>query len=461
MDEFMSFWNSLPKHFDAKTQEGKLKELNLLKVEYEKTKEKKTEAKYLALRGELIERNLRMCADFAFKYCKTYWNDGEIDDIFSECVYAMERALDDYDVSRGGSFVTVCYKYMQTHLMNLTIKRETDAVNLTTESDLNGDSENEENSVFYSVYDDVESHIAEDFASQEVVKDICRFINSIPNENDREMLKMATGIMCDRKYSTIEIGKAFNMSQSHASRLIIKVKNDLFNYLKEAYPELAYGLADGARIVQSKEFSTNEERDEYIINSYYGLNGCEKKNPTQIARELGVSEGGIQARIKKLEELIKGKGIELQKDESSTRDGWKFSEELRNGVINDHYGLNGKPMLSTSEILSKYGITEKNRTGIIRNYLARKCTSEERKQLSAKRRNFEKFKNLDRDAYIYFSIYGLNGHEKKSQTQLSKEFAVHRSTVNDRMTRFEEYLNTLSDEERAKVLNSEEQSSSM
>ena len=407
------------------------------------------------------ERNLRMCADFAFKYCKTYWNHGEIGDIFGECVYAMEKALDNFDPSRGVSFVTVCYKYMQTHLMNLTIKRETDAVNLTTDSDLNRDTENEENSVFYSVYDDVESHIAEDFASQEVVKDICRFINSIPNENDREMLKMATGIMCDRKYSTIEIGKAFNMSQSYVSRRIIKVKNDLFKYLKEAYPELAYGLADGARILQSKEFSTNEEIDEYITNSYYGLNGSEKKKPSLIARELGVSESGIRSRLKKLEELIKGKGVEVQKDETSARGGWKYTEDLRNGVIDDCYGLNGKEMIPLSEILSKYGITKRNKDDIIHTYFAKECTSEEREQLIAKRKNFEKFKNLDKDVYIYFSIYGLNGHEKKSQTQLSKEFGVAVQAINQRKKKFEEYLNSLSDEERAKVLNSEEQSSSM
>lgn len=64
MDEFMSFWNSLPKNFDAKTQEGKLKELNLLKVEYEKTKEKKTEAKYLALRGEARRKKFKNVCRF-------------------------------------------------------------------------------------------------------------------------------------------------------------------------------------------------------------------------------------------------------------------------------------------------------------------------------------------------------------------------------------------------------------
>ena len=190
MDEFMRLWKTLPESFDSGTQNRKLEELALLKAEYEKTKEKKVEMKYLALRGEFIERNLRMCADYAFKYCEKYWDIGEVSDVFGECVYAMERALDAYDVSRGLSFATICYKYMQTHLMNLTTKRETDAVNITTDSDLNRDNENEENSMFYSVYDDVESHIAEDFASQEVVKDICRFINSIKNENDRKMLKV-------------------------------------------------------------------------------------------------------------------------------------------------------------------------------------------------------------------------------------------------------------------------------
>ena len=42
----------------------------------------------------------------------------------------------------------------------------------------------------------------------------------------------------------------------------------------------------------------------YEYNSYYGLNGCEKKSQYLLSKELGVSVGTISNRIKKYQEYL-------------------------------------------------------------------------------------------------------------------------------------------------------------
>lgn len=450
MENFIKFANTLPKHLNAETQQNKLTELAELKAKYEETKTKESESAYYTLRNELIERNLRLCSDFAIKHHDSYGSFVEVSDIFGECVCAMEKALDDFDINRGLSFTTVCYKYMQTHMLNLMKKRDKDASSRTVEATPNEDNEKDDNDILQFLFDENESHIAEDLAREDVLKDIYRFLNNIENDTLRKMFLLSTGLGATRKYSTVEISKKFNFSQSYVSRKVMKIKQDLLDYLQGRYPELVVGIGGAdSNVAQRVKCESVEKRDEYIFNSYYGLNGHARKGSVRLSRELGIACHKVEAIIKKLEKTM-GKDIAIKNDKIAAR-GKKYNDELSTAVIEDYFGLNGKTMLSANEILVKHKLTKLNSIRLITSkYLKENCSAEQRELLLEKRKNLKK--TMDKSVYIYFSIHGLNGHEKKSQTRLAQELNMPRQTIQYRANSYEKYLNNLSEEERIKIL---------
>ena len=428
-----------------------------LKQEFERTKEPRDEAKYLALRGEIIEHNLKMCLDYAYRHCRKIGNRDNIEDIFGECVVALEMAVDNFDVSRGLVFTTICYKYMETHLYNLYIKHHDDALNVTREISLVNEEDDDGGDIFYFLADEGESHIAEDVASDDTVRLILGFINSIQNKRDKEIFKMSLGIGCGREYTQRELGNMFNLAQSVVSRIIKKYKEELVEFLR------VRGIDNVSSKVEVKKltFTSIEERNNYIFNSYYGINGCAKKDVRVLAGECGVVENHISYIIAKMRKAIKAgqtqrglsdlKVLEVKRERTK-----KYSDELIKAVCEDYFGLNGKNILPMDEILTKHNISYNARHIIVCRYLRENHTEKECQEFYARREDFERKKKLKECVYIYFSFKGLNGYEKKTQLALARELGVSRCVIYDAIKKFEEYLNGLSEEERASILNGDE-----
>ena len=132
----------------------------------------------------------------------------------------------------------------------------------------------------------------------------------------------------------------------------------------------------------------------------------------------------------------------------------KYDNEFLQSILNDYYGLDGSEMLSSEEILRKYNITPRTKLGVIilsaKNRL--KLTDEEIEQLNIRRKDYRDKLYLETCAKCYYMYKGIRGFEKKSQIQIGKENGVSRIMVFWRVKHYEEYLDSLTPEERESIL---------
>lgn len=447
--EFYSFVSTLPNPLGKQEQEFLLYEMSKLKDELDKNDNNEAKKKYYEIRERLISHNLRLCADFAIKHCQKHNKLKDVEDVYGECVVELVNAIDAYDIHTGNSFVTLVYKYMDTKVLNLYLKSQRDALNYTDDKEiLDKDDDELLDGWFTFLCDDIS--VPEDYAQSEFVNDINNYIENIKNERNRLALKMSLGIGYDKKYTQAEIATILGWARSTISRIIDDEKYKLRKYIALNYPQ---SFPSFSSEVKKVIFKSLEDRDKYIFESYYGLNGRLKKNGEDLSRELNIPLSTMWRMISQMksnmaeEDKKKIEGIEV-------KDNIKYDNELLQSILNDYYGLDGNEMLSSEDMVRKYGISPidkllrivfyaKNRFGL---------SDEEIEQLNIRRKEYRDKIYLEDCAKSYYMYNGIKGFEKKSQIQIGKEMGVTRDTVHKRVKFYEEYLDNLTPEERESIL---------
>ena len=445
-----SYFSTLPKCLDKKEQEILLYEMAKLKDEYEKTGNVDTQKKYLGIREKLITHNLKICSDFAIKYCQKYGRMQEVEDFYDECTTELIRAIDDYDQSRGFSFATLAHKYMNTRLLNLFSENQNDALNMKCDVEILNKNEEEIEDGFFAFLSDG-CDISENFAQKEFVADLINYINNIENERNRLALKMFIGLGYKRKYTQIEIAKVLGCSRSLIAKIVIDEKEKLKEYIATNYSQF---FPDIAKEVKDSQFAKNAKKKKYLFYSFYGLHGLEKKDIDELSAELGISVSVAHDVInKKLATLSEKKKEKLQLEEikPNIKLKVKYDDDLLVSVFNDYYGLENRPMLSSEELLKKYNISIEELYYILEK-AKKELNIEERNQLKEKRKTYIDDKKLEKCALCYIMSKGLKGYEKTSQLEIAKEFGIDRRKVSQSIKKYQAYLDSLTPEEREKLL---------
>ena len=122
MNDFNIYLKKLPNALDQSEQGVLFYELSKLKSEYEHTHDALLLDKIDELRSLVCSHNLRLCAYVAKEYCMKHNRLKDMEDINNECVIALQRAIDDYDLDKNVSFDVFAHKYMSSHLLNLYLK---------------------------------------------------------------------------------------------------------------------------------------------------------------------------------------------------------------------------------------------------------------------------------------------------------------------------------------------------
>lgn len=450
MDGF-SLYSNLPSCLDSQEQEFLFYEMAKLKEEYEKTGNVDTQKKYLAIREKLITHNLRMCTNFALKYCQKYNKMNDFEDICVESTIALTKAIDDYDQSRGLPLAKLAYKYMETQIFNVYVKSRNDALNMTDDTQiLDKDGDEVEDGFFRFLSDD--ENISDSFAQKEFVADILNYIENIENDRHRTALKMFLGLGYKRKYSQNEIAEVLSCRQPTISKNLNFEKQKLKEYIATNYSQ---SFLDMAKEVKRTQFATDAEKDQYIFDSYFGLNGLEKKGSTELSVELGIPIGSLHRKIYRIsDKLTEKEKKELQLDEIkyNNKRKVKYDDEYFLLILNDYYGLENNPILSTEEILRKYQIKSRSQLYQILERAKKKFMPEEMDELNEKRKTYRDDKQLEKSALCYYMNKGLKGYEKTSQLGIEKELGISRNTVRNSIKYYQEYLDSLTTEEREKLL---------
>ena len=370
----------------------------------------------------------------------------EIEDVYGESTVELVRALDDFDVNSGVQFVTFAYKYMENRMFELYTISHDDAITHIQELEVIDLNDNFlEDGFFTFLYDKYESDIQNQIADKDLVEDILRFINRLDDEEEKIIIKMSLGIDCDRKYTRVEIAEIIGKSKSLVSRKYLMGIRKLQEYIASQY-ELSLPDIHKKYSRENIKFTSRDDRNIYIFNSYFGLNNCKKKNVMELAYQLDLSADRIRKIIL---DVVNGLSQEerdaLNLDEIKLKNRKsKYGDDVYEQIFYEYYGLNGYHMISSDEILAKHNIADRNILfSLIYSYRKGRYSQEEVEKLEEKRRIFRLKKNIIRWRQMYLMYNGLNGYEKRSQFQIAKEFGVTQQSVYSSLCKFKAYLDSL------------------
>lgn len=430
LQDFKKYVNTLPMTLDKKEQE-------VLFFSYSKSKDE-------GIKQKLIEHNLRLCADYAIRYCvkNDLWQD--IDDINIECAIALSSAVEKYDITKGYEFSTFAFRCMEIRLLQEYGKSRYDALNYTCDgkvsSVINKNDDEDEFDVFKFIFDENESYIDEDLSSENFVKDIMNFID---NYEDSEIIKMFYGFGYEKKHLQSEIGQKFNLSQVAVSRVVARFKKKLQEYLTENYPDYCT-----KNKIQRLKFDSIEERNQYIINSFFGI-GIKQKSEQELCDELGWSHGSVGGFIydykKTLSEEEKEKLLLSYKRIRSAK---KYSDELRKEVFNSYYGIDVE-YGEIKNMLLQFGLKTRSAIEYMIELQEERYindgvyTKEQIDQLNKQRKEYFNQKSKFRMKYSYDCFYGLNGQTKKTQREIGEEFGVTPDCVYQYIKQYKQCLEEL------------------
>ena len=362
MRDFEEYITALPKPLPNEEQE------RLFSLLYE-TKDE-------AIRNKLIEHNLRLCVTVAFSFYEHTKDFVSVEELFSECCKHLVRAIELYNpnMQAGSSFSNYAITHMEKKLI-----REVNEDKLRRLYLLNSvlTMSDEDVDLFDIVGSENLDKIVSDLERKELFEDIINYIDQKVPEKWREGFKMYLGINTEKKLSNTEIASKVGITRQWAETKFKKLTEELKTYLLNKAPSLAwrdvkkdkdefneklfneyygingekihtgvqidqkYGYAGikgkvvsaANKFVESGKY-TQEQIDEikqsrkgkvkqkhldsyeYWYNSYYGLNGYEKKSAARLAFEFDYTISGIMSGIKNFKDYLANQEALMDIDES-------------------------------------------------------------------------------------------------------------------------------------------------
>ena len=430
MDYFKHYIKTLPQALPEEEQK------NLL-IEYYETHNE-------SIQQKLLEHNLRLCVSIAEDLYHRYNQHMTPDELFSLCYEELYKALDRYNPynDAGASFKTFAGDSIKLKLIR---PLSYGVAKKLSEVDTHFINDEDEQDLFMFLSDTSESHVAEDTSEALFIQDISNFIDTLKHGN---LLKMYLGLGFPRRFLQSEIAREAGVSRQTTSIKINSALTELKNYIKTnyslAFPDYFYTAKTDAQ-----NFSNMEDRNKYVFDSYYNLNGMQAKNIQQLADEFNLTPSQIKNIIyTSKNNLSKEEQTKLNRvriDPNSHTDQYKE-------IFDSYYGVKDGIMLSQKEIFDKYNVGLNSMHYVIQ-YLIKNgiYTQEEVDQFKQARKILKKSQNtlsLYKPAYVYFSYYGENGYTQKSKVELYREMNLTINTINDYIQLYKEHLNSLSPEEK-------------
>ena len=453
MDEFMRKCDKLPHPLDEKEQE-------LLLYEYVRTRN-------INARERLIIHNQRMCADYAIKYCLKNNITKDIEDVYYECVVALVNAIDDYDVTKG-KLSTVANKYFETQLFNSHVKESNDAINKTIEHNFldKDDGEIEMGEMRFFI-DDFATNFRQECADPLFVKEVLRFIDTL-DEKTSKIIKMKCGIGGYERCSEINISIKLHVSEYMINKLFEKGKRIVENFVVAHYPKWVLNRDFAHKEVHEpccKQFNTKKDRNRYIWNARYGIDGEQKTLP-DIAKDVGMNVTSVSQILSIMKAaLSKEEQANLPKP-INKKSSLTVTDMFKQRVFDAFYGLNGNPVHTIDEIsqmpeiMEMYcnwsemlNIADSILEKIRAEYISEgRYTAEQIEELSRQRKirlHKCRLDSYQKYAYEYYSYRGTNGYNKKSLFQLCRELQISPKSVMANIERYGEYLASIEEDEKS------------
>ena len=180
-------------------------------------------------RGKLIEHNLRLVSHIIKKY---YSSNCEQDDLISIGTIGLIKAIDSFDCSKGTRLATYAARCIENEVLMYfrTIKKNSQTISINEPIDI--DSEGNPLTLM-----DVMSHddtIADDIDTDIKTKQLYKYVESLANSREKEIIIRRYGLYNQRELTQREIAEHFGISRSYVSRIekkVIEYLRDCFNVI--------------------------------------------------------------------------------------------------------------------------------------------------------------------------------------------------------------------------------------
>lgn len=169
------------------------------------------------VRDKMIVDNLRLVSK-VMKDNSLYYSS-EYEDIFSEGVLGLIRAVDTFDISKGFKFSTYAYRCISSNIVNYLEKKKKkfNTLSLDLEYDFL------DNVSLVSVVRDEDVDIEEDFIRLEEYNVINKLLTRVKlSDRDRFIVLLHFGFYNGRIYSRYELAEMFNMTHQNVSLILKK-----------------------------------------------------------------------------------------------------------------------------------------------------------------------------------------------------------------------------------------------
>ncbi len=165
----------------------------------------------ISARTKIIKYNLRLVVN---ELCKKYWNVlYDKNDLFEIGVLGLIHAVDHYDINKDYYFSTYATICIDREIANTLSKTKYKSQEFEPDNPIK--RTNNENVYYYDLYEDnfidtIDNHMM-----------IISLLDKL-NERDKQIIILYYGLFNNNKYTQIELGKMFNLSQKGIALIIEK-----------------------------------------------------------------------------------------------------------------------------------------------------------------------------------------------------------------------------------------------
>lgn len=180
-------------------------------------------------REVLIERNLRLVAHIVKKYSSL---DKDIDDLISIGTIGLIKAIDSFDMDKGIRLATYASRCIDNELLMLLRSGKKQGKEVYLYEPIGADKEGNEINLL-DVIETQEEDIVTLMELQENIKKLYKYIETVLDEREREIICLRYGLRGKNEITQREIAESMGISRSYVSR----IEKKAISKLKSCYCE--------------------------------------------------------------------------------------------------------------------------------------------------------------------------------------------------------------------------------
>lgn len=177
----------------------------------------------------LIERNLRLVAYIAKKYCS---GDKDMEDLISIGTIGLIKGIDSFDASKNIRLATYAARCIDNELLMMLRSEKKSAKDVYLYDSIGSDKEGNE----IQLVDVIEYHdedVVERLTTEDHVSQLARFMEEVLSDREKEILQMRYGLQGQKEKTQREIASLYGISRSYVSR----IEKKALTKLRKCYQE--------------------------------------------------------------------------------------------------------------------------------------------------------------------------------------------------------------------------------